>query len=464
MNLIYLICIVELYCAQSSKVNGSNRAIIPPFSSFVKFADAFHAAAPNKPATDSRKYSWTKYVRKQEETWMDVQIVTKATDSQIHQVVFAIKQNTAQMENLLNKISNPWNYEMYGHHLSRGRVSDIAIDKTACKALDDFLLQHGVVVVSKTLNNEYVTAEAPISTWENMLDTEFYEINILNRQTGTRLTRALRYTLPKSLHNYVDHIFKVIDLPTTATAMSPARSRMSVHASSPDNFSPNSSTTPQLLNEMYLIRNNTGYWNTTQAIYSSGLQFYSPEDLTTFQNYFSLPQEAIATDVNGHANSNVCSSPALSGSCIEPNTLTQYMTAIAQATPTSFYYWNGTDLWLDWITAVANMTEPPLVISIAYYQFENEISEEYAIAFNNEAIKLSLRGVTLLASSGDDGVAGYAVRSSYPSQYANALFCGYNPYFPATSPYVTAVGGTMVSYLSPLIYTRKCPLYNSAAI
>ena len=43
-------------------------------------------------------------------------------------------------------------------------------------------------------------------------------------------------------------------------------------------------------------------------------------------------------------------------------------------------------------------------------------------------------GVTVLASSGDDGVSG---------AFRGPSGCGYYPYFPATNPYVTAVGGTM---------------------
>lgn len=43
--------------------------------------------------------------------------------------------------------------------------------------------------------------------------------------------------------------------------------------------------------------------------------------------------------------------------------------------------------------------------------------------------------MTILVSSGDDGVANFQARS-------DASKCGYNPSFPATSPYVTAVGAT----------------------
>ena len=49
-----------------------------------------------------------------------------------------------------------------------------------------------------------------------------------------------------------------------------------------------------------------------------------------------------------------------------------------------------------------------------------------------QAQKLALRGVTILAASGDRGV----------SDAQSAISCGYNPSFPASSPFVTAVGAT----------------------
>ena len=53
-------------------------------------------------------------------------------------------------------------------------------------------------------------------------------------------------------------------------------------------------------------------------------------------------------------------------------------------------------------------------------------------AFDTEAMKLALQGVTLLAASGDSGVSG---DDAIPA-------CGYNPDFPASSPWVTSVGAT----------------------
>ena len=52
-------------------------------------------------------------------------------------------------------------------------------------------------------------------------------------------------------------------------------------------------------------------------------------------------------------------------------------------------------------------------------------------AFNIQAIKLGVMGTTILAASGDDGVIDFLNN------------CGYYPQFLASSPYVTAVDGTV---------------------
>ena len=73
------------------------------------------------------------------------------------------------------------------------------------------------------------------------------------------------------------------------------------------------------------------------------------------------------------------------------------------------------------------------VISISYSIAEHFLSYFEVKIFDIEAMKLLVQGVTLLAAAGDSGVTG--------DGYGYAS-CGYNPVFPASSIYVTAVGGT----------------------
>jgi tripeptidyl-peptidase-1 len=73
--------------------------------------------------------------------------------------------------------------------------------------------------------------------------------------------------------------------------------------------------------------------------------------------------------------------------------------------------------------------------------------------FNTEAMKLSAIGVTLTVSTGDNGVANSGCGCTTNSGSSQSSWTGagswtgqgYFPSFPATSPYVTAVGATMGS-------------------
>merc|ERR1711939_316798 len=73
--------------------------------------------------------------------------------------------------------------------------------------------------------------------------------------------------------------------------------------------------------------------------------------------------------------------------------------------------------------------------SISYGAPEPKLAASTLNTFNTEAMKLGVQGVSIFVSSGDDGVAGNGARG-------NATACGYEPSFPATSPYITAVGAT----------------------
>ena len=130
--------------------------------------------------------------------------------------------------------------------------------------------------------------------------------------------------------------------------------------------------------------------------------------------------------------------------CVEVNLDVQYLMAVSQNTPTIIYNWEqGDDLFAGFIIELSNIKayyRNPLVISISYAQPESQISSALLHQFNVEALKLAAQGVTLVAASGDYGAScGIFCDADYSSQ------CRYTPLFPASSPYVTAVGATQVS-------------------
>jgi subtilase family serine protease len=199
--------------------------------------------------------------------------------------------------------------------------------------------------------------------------------------------------------------------------------------------------TPALLNRVYGIPSNDGGQRGSQGVYETIDQAFSPADLKVFQQRFGLPVESVAQDIGGHMNNNACK--ANNGNdCIEANLDVQYIMAVANHVPTTYYYWAGDDFLLEWAMAVSEMAHPPLVLSISYGIDEDYLPASYGAQFDVQAMKLAVMGVTLLASSGDDGAVGGSAGNS-------PMYCGYAPSFPATSPYVTAVGGTMVLFPHP---------------
>ena len=128
------------------------------------------------------------------------------------------------------------------------------------------------------------------------------------------------------------------------------------------------------------------------------------------------------------------SSYPCSESCAEANLDVQYMMAISQGTPTTYYY-NARFSWTGFLIDVSNrrnMSSNPLVISISYGNPEDQLSSVLLHSFRIEALKLAAQGVTIVAASGDSGPDGWGAQS------------GYAPSFPASSPLVTAVGATQV--------------------
>jgi tripeptidyl-peptidase-1 len=90
--------------------------------------------------------------------------------------------------------------------------------------------------------------------------------------------------------------------------------------------------------------------------------------------------------------------------------------------------------------------KPTPVISMSYGQGEIDLPANYTKRTCNEFMKLGLQGVSIVASSGDFGVA------SPPGDIGTDGLTGclgpdakiFDPQFPSTCPYVTSVGGTQI--------------------
>lgn len=88
---------------------------------------------------------------------------------------------------------------------------------------------------------------------------------------------------------------------------------------------------------------------------------------------------------------------------------------------------------------------PPYVVSVSYGQDEATATTFYAKRQCWEYAKLGMMGTTVVYSTGDDGVAGFGgvcLNASHHESFRGKLF---NPEFPASCPFVTAVGATQIN-------------------
>ncbi|KAH8997050.1 subtilisin-like protein, partial [Lactarius hatsudake] len=125
----------------------------------------------------------------------------------------------------------------------------------------------------------------------------------------------------------------------------------------------------------------------------------------------------------------------------------QYAEAMAYPTPHIYYSTDGTPesltddpyiRWLDYLLDEDN-DDIPQTISTSYGGYEHIASLEYATKVCDLFSQLGARGVSVLFASGDYGVGDgdCLVRDGSGNTYYQFL-----PFFPASCPWVTSVGGT----------------------
>ena len=90
---------------------------------------------------------------------------------------------------------------------------------------------------------------------------------------------------------------------------------------------------------------------------------------------------------------------------------------------------------LTWLNSLPN-ERLPTVLSTSYGEDEQSVPRDYAIAVFRLFGQLGARGVSVIFSSGDEGVGSSCVSNDGKNTTT------FNPGFPASCPFVTSVGGT----------------------
>jgi Pro-kumamolisin, activation domain len=323
----------------------------------------------------------------------------RVSPEHVHEVMFGIQQrNIDLLTVMLHDISDP-DSGNYGQHMTREDIEEISSNPESRNLVVRYLEESGATVVSQSHHGEYVIAQAPISVWEELLNTEFFLFHHTQPKsdTVTSLVRAEKYSVPRDLHEHIAMIFNTIQMPLSIWG-NPVVHGLSDNTNNIHSNVVTGFITPEKLKRYYeIIDNGQGSKRSTQAVFETIGAYVSPEDLTNFQTRFNLTIQPVSAYIGGHVNDEICTfMPQI---CGEPNLDVQYMIATSEHSPTTHWY-TDKNSFADWLLEVANTANPPLVISISYGAGEDTVSSGEFDAFNFQAVKLGLMGITILVSSG----------------------------------------------------------------
>lgn len=348
----------------------------------------------------------------------------RSSPDDIIPLIFAVRQNTAALKAELAQISDP-THPRYAQYYTLEELAKFTFPEST-EALHAYLSQFDLQYIDTTPNGEYVKVAVTVATANAMLNADY--MTFLPRDAASTLPavhRTQRYSLPISVADHLDYVAYTTNLP--AARASGVFTTLEPMAADADGIA-----TISVISKYYNIQNLTcATRSSSNAVFETIGQSYEPSDLTTFDKNYGVPAQKISKVV-GTNNPGSCVNP---NNCVEAELDVQLITAIAQDTATTFWSIPGSESFVEWAKAVAADPNPPKVHSVSYGSPESENPATNVKSFDTEAMKLGLRGVTIMVASGDDGVAGEGARG-------NPSGCGFNPSYPATPPHVTAVGAT----------------------
>ncbi|KZV83885.1 subtilisin-like protein [Exidia glandulosa HHB12029] len=193
--------------------------------------------------------------------------------------------------------------------------------------------------------------------------------------------------------------------------------------------------TPQCLQQLYGIPTTPAKQASNKLGVTGYLgQFAQTADLESFLQQFREDIDASTSfdtqTLDGGKNPQDASQAG-----IEANLDIQYTIGVATGVPVTFITVgddSSNDPFLDTITNLISADAPPQVLTTSYGEGEADAGADLADALCNAYMQLGARGVSIIFASGDSGVAA-------PSGQCSDKFA---PTFPASCPYITAVGST----------------------
>jgi len=350
----------------------------------------------------------------------------------------------AMLEKIFWEVSDP-KHEKYGQHITIDDITKLL--NVSAQRVDAVVAYFDVPGISVNRNNDMIYVELPAAAAEKLLNTKlgFFihtEATRPGMLSGRRIVRAsTAYYLPDEIDVHVELVGELLqfprlrlrelkDLQTGAGSWPNA-----CNASACKGF-----VTPDVLAERYRFPKPSNsprrgvVSGNKMAVAAFEDQYFKQPDLKKFSqscrrdvtvDRVQLPNRLYPQNQGG----------------TEANLDIEYIKAVAPEVPLTLWFSDDYSLlnWANQVNIDSYRLSTPLVHSVSYGTDEiQQNSRQYMLTCNTAFMKAGARGISLLFASGDQGVCGRSGCGKGKGKHE----VRFESDFPASSPFVTAVGGT----------------------
>ncbi|KAH9025380.1 subtilisin-like protein [Lactarius pseudohatsudake] len=362
----------------------------------------------------------------------------------------------------LFEVSDP-KHPRYGAHLSKEQVAELVRPHPdTLELVTSWLAHHSVrpSSISTTHGGAWLTVNNVLVSQANEMLGASYQL-YRHANVNDTIIRTVSYALPEVLHAHIQAVApttyfasirtlrrtphrRYVDAAAVLAEAEAASGKPVTMLSSRADWD---EVTPSELRWLYktFAYIPTAADRNTLGVFGFRKDYPSETDLTMFMTNFrsDVQHPGLATFTVELVNGGEYD-PDTPG--MEASIDVQYASAMAYSTPIIFYSTGGSvkwsdsgepvpgDVYLESLEYMLKKTVIPQTISISYGTYERNVPRDYARALCILFAQFGARGVSVLFSTGDDGVGENCKDESGDVRFVVQ--------FPASCPYLTAVGGT----------------------
>ncbi|KAK7040603.1 family S53 protease-like protein, partial [Favolaschia claudopus] len=383
-----------------------------------------------------------------------------APDSTVLTLKLALTpKNIRGLENKLASISTPGSPE-FRQWLSKDELKAfVQPSNETIEAFNNFASTNDITPTVLSPNADWVSLTLSVATANKLFGARFETFT--HEALTQPITRTLSISLPSELVGHVEAIHPSTSFSTSSFAaphhISPSsrlrklEDRLAVKRAEKEECDGlEIPMTPACLQKLYGIpltpatpQDNslvvTGYWSISP----------NRTDLSTFlEDYRSDIPSTTTWELVQIGHDGVEMPPSDAGVLqLEANLDIQYTIGLVTGVPVQFLSVETPSLevegfataFLETSIYLEGLEDPPSVVTTSYALTEPDFGESLTRKLCNSYLALGARGISVMFSSGDGGVRGGHDHSSIPGLCENNNFPAI---FPASCPWVTAVGAT----------------------